>query len=356
VLVTYLRVVVVAMRLSQPDRLSNQLARAIRETKSTALLPLRVIVAKAKEGRLDFVPSPQDLFRLVRGDEWADWLDLYLGQKQTVELLTDELPFLVESLASMSGERLLERLVSQKRGIAKFFELLKEENLVEHYYRLLEGCLFNEESIRKVDEFYFRKVYFNFEYQEIIDYVVHFHENLGKPPQELGSEEHLFGTLDAKVSLLARILEIDPDRLFDLEKYIFYPEFNANKRFKAIDGEAGLREGHKLVQVLVDIIRIVSLKNLPPRILGRVFRALTALLKHRRTEAIVVAVTNISDPSFGFLSRPELPQEVWAGLSGLFEQIISGSYIYDLVIRDNSAVQGTNYELFYPLRYSNTEF
>ena len=51
----------------------------MRATRSISLLPLRVIVAKLKEGRLDFAPSPKDLYRFIKGDEWLDWIDLYLN-------------------------------------------------------------------------------------------------------------------------------------------------------------------------------------------------------------------------------------------------------------------------------------
>ena len=62
------------MRLNQPERLSNQLARCLKETKSVGLLPLRVIVSKIKEGRLSFMPMPSDLYRHIKGDEWIDWI------------------------------------------------------------------------------------------------------------------------------------------------------------------------------------------------------------------------------------------------------------------------------------------
>ena len=103
---TYLKVVLVAMKFSQPDKLSNQLARALKDTKSLALLPLRVIVAKVKEGRLEFAPSPQDLYKYIRGDEWVEWIETYLGANQkhnSMELLLDEPPFMVDSIASISG-------------------------------------------------------------------------------------------------------------------------------------------------------------------------------------------------------------------------------------------------------------
>jgi hypothetical protein len=76
---TYLRIVLTAMRLNQPERLSNQLARAVRETKSMALLPLRVIVSKLKEGKVEFAPNAEDLYKFIRGDEWVDWIETYLS-------------------------------------------------------------------------------------------------------------------------------------------------------------------------------------------------------------------------------------------------------------------------------------
>lgn len=118
-----------------------------------ALLPLRVITAKIKEGRLEFAPGPKDLYRFVKGDEWADWLDLYLqpGQRQSLELQAEEPAYLVESLSTLSGGVLIERLMGYKKGISKFFSLLREENMVDLYYKVLEACLHNEQSIQEVD-------------------------------------------------------------------------------------------------------------------------------------------------------------------------------------------------------------
>jgi hypothetical protein len=123
VISAYLRIVLTALNLHHHDKLSNQLFRALRETKSMALLPLRVITAKIKEGRLEFAPGPKDLYRFVRGDEWADWLDLYLhpSQRQLLELQADEPSYLVESLSSLSGVVLIEHLMGAKKGIFKFF-------------------------------------------------------------------------------------------------------------------------------------------------------------------------------------------------------------------------------------------
>ena len=45
---TYLKVIVTAMKLNQPDKLSPVLSDRLRETKSLNLLPLRVIANKLK--------------------------------------------------------------------------------------------------------------------------------------------------------------------------------------------------------------------------------------------------------------------------------------------------------------------
>ena len=45
---------------------------------------------------------------------------------------------------------MIEKLISGKKGISKFFDMLKEENMVDFYYTLLESCLYNEESIKKI--------------------------------------------------------------------------------------------------------------------------------------------------------------------------------------------------------------
>ena len=91
VLRVFLKVAVLAMRLNTPDKLPDKVIKAIKETKSTNLLPLRVIVTKIKEGRLDFAPSPKDLFHFIKGDEWVDWLDIYLNssQKSNLEIMNE---------------------------------------------------------------------------------------------------------------------------------------------------------------------------------------------------------------------------------------------------------------------------
>lgn len=40
----------------------------------------------------------------------------------------------------------------------------------------------------------------------------------------------------------------------------------------------------------------------------------------------------------------------------MLEQLLSCSYVEDLIIKDNSSTGTINYELFYPLRYNSTEF
>ena len=48
VMSTYLKIIVTAMKLNQPDKLSPALSSRLKETKSINLLPLRVIVNKLK--------------------------------------------------------------------------------------------------------------------------------------------------------------------------------------------------------------------------------------------------------------------------------------------------------------------
>ena len=59
------------------------------------------------------------------------------GSKNVLELMMDEPEHIVRSLETMSGDRLIERLISSKKGIYKFFQMLKDENMVELYYSLL---------------------------------------------------------------------------------------------------------------------------------------------------------------------------------------------------------------------------
>lgn len=60
--------------------------------------------------------------------------------------------------------------------------------------------------MREIDEFYFKKVHFHYEYQEVVEYIVNFNEHIGK---ELMNEESVLAVLEPKISLLTKILEID---------------------------------------------------------------------------------------------------------------------------------------------------
>lgn len=132
-----------------------------------------------------------------------------------------------------------------------------------------------------------------------MEYIVNFHENLGK--EAVFNEEHIFNSISSKMSLLAKIFIIDPEKIFEIEKHIFYPQHNPNKRINYENGEGFNREGHKIVQVLVDILKIVALKGLAQGIVPKIIRAATSLLKNRRTEPIVLAVTNITEPCLASL-------------------------------------------------------
>ena len=113
-----------------------------------------------------------------------------------------------------------------------------------------------------------------------------------------------------------------------------------------------------MVHVFIDLIRIVSIKGLTCHILPHIFRVLLALLTNRRTESIVLAALNISEPCFTFASNPnDVPEEVWASMGRLLEHIVDCNYISDLMIcstRDDN--KETIMELFYPFRYNNTEY
>ena len=73
------------------------------------------------------MPSPKDLYKYINGDEWVDWIDLYLSiaHKSYIEIQAEEPKYIVESICSISGNLLTERLVTAKRGILKFFNLLR---------------------------------------------------------------------------------------------------------------------------------------------------------------------------------------------------------------------------------------
>lgn len=95
--------------------------------------------------------------------------------------------------------------------------------------------------------------------------------------------------------------------MFDLEKYIFYPEFNPNKKFRYGDqAESIQRLGHKLVHVLIDLVKIVFIKALPQKVLSCIFKALTALLKNRKTESIVIAALSITEPCLGLGAKGDV--------------------------------------------------
>ena len=82
--------------------------------------------------------------------------------------------------------------------------MLKDENLVGLYYQIMEACLYNEQSIKEIDEFYFKKVYFSLEYQSILEYITKFDRKLDADADQVESEFN--STLEAKLSLLMRML------------------------------------------------------------------------------------------------------------------------------------------------------
>ena len=99
----------------------------------------------------------------------------------------------------------------------------------------------------------------------------------------------------AKVSFLVKILSIDSGKLLELEKLIFLGEYNSHKRMRIEQGEVGgQREGHKLVHIFIDILKIVEIKGVTIKIVPKIFSVLTSLLKNKKTEPIVITATNIS--------------------------------------------------------------
>lgn len=142
-------------------------------------------------------------------------------------------------------------------------------------------------------------MHFNLEYQEVIEYVVSFSEQ-----QVHANEQSILDILEVKISLLAKILEISPDRLIELERYLFYHDYNRLKKFKGNTEETGRREGEKMVHLFLDTINITSLRGLPNRILYRIFGVLTHLLKNQQTKRIVLSALSLNRPSFAFLSTP----------------------------------------------------
>ena len=58
-----------------------------------------------------------------------------------------------------------------------------------------------------------------------------------------------------------------------------------------------------LVHFFIDIINIVSKKWQETSILAAVFRVLTAMLKSKKTEQIVIIALSINKPSFDFIEK-----------------------------------------------------
>ena len=53
-------------------------------------MPLRAMAYKIERRGNEFFPSSQDLYLHVKGDEWADWLDMYLNtQNEPIEQNAD---------------------------------------------------------------------------------------------------------------------------------------------------------------------------------------------------------------------------------------------------------------------------
>lgn len=118
-----------------------------------------------------------------------------------------------------------------------------------------------------------------------------------------------------------------------------------------------------MVHIFIDLIKIVSLKGLTCKILPGVFRALVSLLRNRKTEPIILAATNISQPCFDFVSSGQCNHEVWTAMSEFLEEVVSGNYLSELMLEGRgesrqvtTTGQEIRMELFYPFRYNNAEF
>jgi len=61
------------------EKIDKNLIMAVKQTKSTIFLPLRAILSKLKHQKVEFILSPKDLFKYVIGDEWVDWIEIYLA-------------------------------------------------------------------------------------------------------------------------------------------------------------------------------------------------------------------------------------------------------------------------------------
>lgn len=192
---------------SKRERVGAELVRALRETRGLALLPMRTLLSKQGLMEQECAPLPEELFRHVRGDMWAQWLDMYLAfyKSDVLEMQSNEPQFIVESLCSFSPRQLLQLLLEEGSGVAAFFQLIKEEGFEEMVFRVLCSCVGDEDSVHGVLNYYFKKDYFHYEYQEIVLYFT------SPDRKNLPTPSSLF---DAKLNLLALLLAADPSRLF----------------------------------------------------------------------------------------------------------------------------------------------
>lgn len=116
----------------------------------------------------------------------------------------------------------------------------------------------------------------------------------------------------------------------ELERYLFYHDYNRHKKFKGnVPEEFSRAEGEKLVHLFLDTVNIVSLKAIPNRILHRIFRVLAHLLRSQQTQEVALAALRANRPSFAFLNTPLHPLTLHA-LNQLLEQVLAGHYLHDL--------------------------
>jgi hypothetical protein len=80
-----------------------------------------------------------------------------------------------------------------------------------------------------------------------------------------------------------------------------------------------------MVHVFIDLIKISSLKALPPKVQADCFRVLAALLKSRRTEPVVVAAISISEPCFE--GKGETNSELSAAMGEFLEHVVCCNYL-----------------------------
>lgn len=116
------------INFKQAKEVPADLLEQIRHTKSFNMMPLRALVHRLAAKRHEFVPNPKDLYRYIRGDEWIDWFDIYLSEsgREGLELQVGEPEQILESLCTISGPLLLDRMLSAKKGILRFFNLLRD--------------------------------------------------------------------------------------------------------------------------------------------------------------------------------------------------------------------------------------